>query len=103
MHTLLLTNFTPPLSQTATNLGPRPRKNVTFSTYKLVIDKYNLNFKLMYRPNHLFILSGVFRGVDMERCPPPSGRRLIFSACNNLFRENRYNGFVAGESSSKGS
>ena len=29
----------------------------------------------------------------MERCPPPSGRRLIFSACNNLYREN--NGLVA--------
>jgi len=37
-------------------------------------------------------LSGVFRGVDMERCPPPSGRRLIFSARNNLYREN--NGLV---------
>jgi len=28
----------------------------------------------------------------MERCPPPSGRRLIFSACNNLYREN--NGLI---------
>ena len=32
--------------------------------------------------------SGVFKGVDMERCPPPCGRRLIFSACSNLYREN---------------
>jgi len=23
----------------------------------------------------------------MERCPPPSGRRLMFSACNNLYRK----------------
>jgi len=29
-------------------------KYVTYSTYKLAIAKYNLNFKLMY--NHLFIL-----------------------------------------------
>ena len=35
----------------------------------------------------------------MERCPPPSGRRLIVSPCNNLYREN--NGLVAYESSSK--
>jgi len=40
MHTLLLTNFTPPLSQTVTNLGPRPIKYVTFSTYKLAIANY---------------------------------------------------------------
>jgi len=31
-------------------------------------------------------------GVDMERCPPPSGRRLDFSARNNLYLEN--NGLV---------
>src|SRR6218665_3689239 len=35
----------------------------------------------------------------MERCPPPSRRRLIFSACNNLYREN--NGLDACESRSK--
>jgi|SRR6218665_223182 len=29
----------------------------------------------------------------MKRCLPPSGRRLIFLACNNLYREN--NGLVA--------
>ena len=52
MHTLLLTNFIPPLSQTVTNLGPRSLKYVTFSTYKFAIAKYNLNFKLKY--NHLF-------------------------------------------------
>ena len=44
-------------------------------------------------------VSGVFRGVDMERCPPPSGRRLIFSACVNLYRKN--NGLFACESSLK--
>jgi len=43
--------------------------------------------------------SGVFTGMDMERCPPPSGRRLIFLACNNLYHEN--NGLVACEFSSK--
>ena len=32
--------------------------------------------------------SGVFREVDMEQCPPPSGRRLIFSSWNNLYRES---------------
>jgi len=32
-------------------------------------------------------------GVDMERCPPPFGRRLFFSACNNAYRKN--NGLVA--------
>jgi len=41
MHTLglLLTNVTPSLSQTLTNLGPRPLKYtyITFSTYKLAI------------------------------------------------------------------
>ena len=26
----------------------------------------------------LYNISGVFREVDTERCPPPSGRRLIF-------------------------
>ena len=52
MHTLLLTNFTPPLSQTATNLGPPSLKHVTFSTYKLATAKYNLHFRLMY--NRLF-------------------------------------------------
>jgi len=52
MYTLLLTIFSP-LSQIVTNLGPRPIKYVTFSTYKLAIAKYNLNFKLTY--NHLFI------------------------------------------------
>ena len=52
MHTLLLTNLTPPLSQTVTNLGPRPLKYVTFYSYKLAIAKYNLNFKLMY--NYVF-------------------------------------------------
>jgi len=51
MHALLLTNYNPPLSQTITNLGPRPLKFFTFSTYKLAISKYNLNFKLMH--NHL--------------------------------------------------
>jgi len=51
MHTLLLTNFTRSLSQTVTNLGPRPVKNITFSTYKFAIAEYNLNFKLIY--NHL--------------------------------------------------
>ena len=50
---LLLTNFTPPMSQTVTNLGPHPLQYVTFYTYKLAIAEYNLNFKLMY--NHLFI------------------------------------------------
>jgi len=45
-----LTNFTPPLSQTVTNLGLRPLKYDTFSTYKLAITKYNLNFQLKY--NH---------------------------------------------------
>jgi len=40
MYTLLLTNFTPPLSQTVTNLGPHPLKYVTFSTYKLAIVLY---------------------------------------------------------------
>jgi len=53
MHTLLLRNFTPSLSQTVTNLGHSPLKHVTFSTYKLAIAKYNVNFKLMY--NHLFM------------------------------------------------
>ena len=48
MHTLLLTNFTHPLSQIVTNLGPRTLKYVTLSTYKLAIAKYNLNVKLMY-------------------------------------------------------
>jgi len=43
--------------------------------------------------------SGVFRGVDMERCPPPSWRQLIFSAFNNLYCEN--NGPFACKSSSK--
>ena len=35
----------------------------------------------------------------MERCPPLSGRRLIFSACGNLYRKN--NALFACESSSK--
>jgi len=47
MYTLLVTNFTPPLSQAVTNLGPPSLKYVTFSTYKLEIARYNLNFKLM--------------------------------------------------------
>ena len=64
MYTKLLTNCTLPLSYTVTNLGPRPFKYVTFSTYKLAIAKcnfkyvtfstyklamakYNLNFKLI--------------------------------------------------------
>jgi len=55
MYTLLLTNVTPCLSQAVTNLGSCSLNifYVTFSTYKLAIAKYNLNFKLMY--NHLFI------------------------------------------------
>jgi len=36
-----------------TNLWRPPFMYVTFSTYKLAIAQYNLNFKLMY--NHLFI------------------------------------------------
>ena len=53
MYMILFTNCTPPLSYTVTNLGPHSFKYVTFSTYKLALAKYNLNFKLIY--NHLFI------------------------------------------------
>ena len=43
--------------------------------------------------------SGVFRGWTWSDAHPPSGRRLIFSACNNLYRKNI--GIFPCESSSK--
>src|SRR6218665_2549255 len=45
--------------------------------------------------------SGVFRGVDMERCPSPSGRPEIFSACNNNIIYGDNNGLVVCGSNSK--
>lgn len=30
----------------------------------------------------LVVISGVFRGMDIERCPPPSVLSRIFLACN---------------------
>src|SRR6218665_2722605 len=44
MHTLLLTNFTPPLSQTVTNLGPR-LYYITFSIICRLRTIYLINLK----------------------------------------------------------
>jgi len=47
-HAIFDKIVTPPLSQTVTNLGPRPLQQayVTFFTYKLAIAKYQ--FKIIY-------------------------------------------------------
>ena len=46
MYSLLLTNFTPPLSQTVTNLGPRSLKDVTFSTYIIITNSQGFFVKI---------------------------------------------------------